>query len=66
MFDSLGGDMEIEVKERPKMDWYGTGYRWHCVPCGHRSGSWTTEAEARKSGEQHAKVKHAGVPDWRN
>lgn len=68
MFDSSGGDVMIQELERPKMDWYGTGFRWNCVPCGTTSTTWFgTRAAAVKAGEQHAKVKHSGgKPEWQN
>lgn len=58
--------MEIQELERPKMDWHGTGFRWNCVPCGTGAKSWMSKQEAVKAGEQHAKVKHGGVPNWKN
>ena len=61
-------NVAILEQDQPKMDWYGTGYRWNCLLCGTRGASWLmSKPEAIKAGEQHVKVKHPnGVSNWLN
>jgi hypothetical protein len=50
---------QIEIKDRPKFDWNGIGYRWVCIEC-NRYGGWTSKtSEARIQGEQHDAAKHS-------